>query len=218
MPVYRDKHGNVIEVESRKTSDRDEEHTRWHKSRPDKEAAGGESGDAPGRASGSASDESPTRPAARGIREKDDDRTRVVGRRHGQSDRAESVSTGGAPDDPMDDPLVGWLVVIEGPGRGHALPLGYGRNTVGRNPENRVVLDFGDMQISRLVHTIVTYDPRGRKFFVQHGEGRNLTYINGEAVLNSAELNMSDELIVGDTTLRFIPLCGAEFDWQDQVT
>ena len=32
------------------------------------------------------------------------------------------------------DPVVGWLVVIEGPGRGTALAIGYGNNRVGRDP------------------------------------------------------------------------------------
>src|SRR5579863_6049785 len=34
-----------------------------------------------------------------------------------------------------DDPVVGWVVVVDGPGKGNALPLGYGMNEIGRGSE-----------------------------------------------------------------------------------
>ncbi|MEO0017489.1 MAG: hypothetical protein RLZZ522_772 [Verrucomicrobiota bacterium] len=52
-------------------------------------------------------------------------------------------------EDLPEGPVVGWLVVVEGPGRGKSVTLGYGMNAIGREPGNRVVLPFGDMQISR---------------------------------------------------------------------
>ena len=116
----------------------------------------------------------------------------------------------------MDDPVVGWLVVTAGPGRGASLPLGYGSNSLGRGPTERVRLDFGDELISRSAHTVLTYDPKGRKFFVQHGGGKNLTYINeDEPVLTPVELKGGEEIAVGDTRLKFVAFCGREFDWQD---
>ena len=117
--------------------------------------------------------------------------------------------------DSMDDPVVGWLAIVEGPGKGNAMQLGYGSNPIGRGETARVKLNFGDDQISRGGHAIVTYDPRGRKFYVQHGGGTNLTYLNDEPVLAPAELPALSHINIGNTVLRFVPLCGDVFDWQD---
>ena len=116
----------------------------------------------------------------------------------------------------MEDPVVGWVIVMDGPGKGKSLPLGYGMNSVGRSKTERINLDFGDEQISRTQHAIITYDPRGRKYFVQHGGGKNLTYLNeDDPVLTPMELKGGEDIIIGSTKLRFLPFCGKEFDWQD---
>ena len=127
---------------------------------------------------------------------------------------AAAGAAAGAADDLPEGPVVGWLVVVEGPGRGKSVPLGYGMNPIGREPGNRVVLPFGDMQISRTKHATVTYDPRGRKFFIQHGESSNLTYVGELPVLAPVELKPGEIIRLGDTTvLKFIPLCGDDFNW-----
>jgi hypothetical protein len=138
-----------------------------------------------------------------------DERTVLV-RRSSSSSPAGTATA----DDLPEGPVVGWLVVIEGPGRGKSVTLGYGMNPIGREPGNRVILPFGDMQISRTKHATVTYDPRGRKFFIQHGESSNLTYVGELPVLSPVELKSGDIIRLGDTTvLKFIPLCGDEFNW-----
>jgi len=139
-----------------------------------------------------------------------DERTVLV-RRSSSSGAAGSAA---AADELPEGPVVGWLVVVEGPGRGKSVTLGYGMNTIGREPGNRVVLPFGDTQISRAKHATVTYDPRGRKFFIQHGESSNLTYVGELPVLSPVELKAGEIIRLGDTTvLKFIPLCGDEFNW-----
>ncbi|MEI8235335.1 MAG: FHA domain-containing protein [Verrucomicrobiota bacterium] len=123
-------------------------------------------------------------------------------------------TAGEAPlDDAMIDPIVGWLVVVAGPGRGHTLKLGHGMNSIGRSEDQRCRLDFGDTEVSRKNHATVTYDPRGRKFYLMHGGGQNLTYIGETPVLQPVVLNGGDLIALGKTTLKFIPLCGADFDW-----
>ena len=147
----------------------------------------------------------------------------------GTAQRAGGVQTrllrpgSGAPDagdgspgeDAMSDPVVGWLVVTEGPGKGRVCPLGYGSNSLGRGEGSRVRLDFGDDRISREGHATLTYDSRGRKFYLQHGGGKNLTYLGDEPVLVPAALEAMQEFSIGGTTLRFVPFCGPDFDWQD---
>ena len=113
----------------------------------------------------------------------------------------------------MDDPPSGWLVVVAGPGKGSARTLRYGRNQIGRNSTERVPLDYGDEMISRSNHAVITYDPKGKKFYIQQGEGTNLVYVNGSPVLEAQLLEPLTHIMIGATTLRFIPLCGDLFDW-----
>ena len=115
--------------------------------------------------------------------------------------------------DAMSDPLVGWLVVISGPGQGNFVRLGHGMNSIGRADNQRCRIDFGDVEISRKTHATVTYDPRGRKFYLMHGGGQNLTYLGDAPVLQPALLNGGELISIGKTTLKFIPLCGPDFDW-----
>tara|TARA_R110002096_G_scaffold67332_7_gene163334 strand:+ start:11821 stop:12507 length:687 start_codon:yes stop_codon:yes gene_type:complete len=120
----------------------------------------------------------------------------------------------------IEDPVVGWVVIVAGPGRGSALTLGYGMNQIGRNPDNRVPLPFGDQEVSRSAHAIITYDPRSRKYFVQpNTQGSNLTYLGAEQspVLTPVELAGGELIRIGGTTLKFVPLCGEQFDWSDNT-
>ena len=114
-----------------------------------------------------------------------------------------------------DAPVVGWLVIVDGLGRGRAREIVPGRNAVGRGADNDISLDFGDSQISRDKHAVISYDPRGRRFYLQHGEGANLTYLNDQPVLSPCELEAFSQITLGDTVLRFVPFCGDDFDWQD---
>ena len=114
-----------------------------------------------------------------------------------------------------DAPVAGWLVVVDGPGKGRAREIVPGRNVVGRGAGNDISLDFGDSQISRDKHAVISYDPRGRRFYIQHGEGANLTYLNDQPVLSPCELEALSRITLGDTVLRFVPFCGSDFDWQD---
>jgi hypothetical protein len=128
--------------------------------------------------------------------------------------RSSSSSATGPSSDSPEGPVVGWLVVIDGPGAGKSVTLGMGMNTIGRDSGNRVILDFGDTQISRIKHATVTYDPRGRKFFIQHGDSSNLTYVGELPVLSPVELKSGEIIRLGDTSvLKFIPLCGDDFNW-----
>ena len=116
----------------------------------------------------------------------------------------------------MADPPVGWLVVVAGPGRGNAATLGIGLNTIGRDRTARVSLDYGDDTISRADHGSITYDPRHRKFYVHHRDGRNLMYVDDEPVLAPRELAPLAHIRMGNTVLRFVPLCGPGFSWEDE--
>lgn len=199
MPVYRRPDGKVIEEKTDKLSE-------------DTERTDGANRPRPPAPQGDGRLDAPTQRMGANVGE--EERTRVVGGRRRREDEERRQERAQA-DRGMDDPVVGWLVVVEGPGKGQAVPLGYGSNSLGRGTTDRVKLDFGDDQISRSGHAVVTYDPRGRKFYVQHGGGTNLTYLGDQPVLVPAELPALSHIGLGNTVLRFVPLCGAEFDWQD---
>ena len=118
-----------------------------------------------------------------------------------------------AAEDAMADPPAGWLVIVDGPGKGRVVALGLHHNPIGRDPRNRVVLDYGDETISRSRHLVVTYDPEGRRFYVTPGDGTNLCYVNDQPVLASMPLEPFAHVRTGRTTLRFVPLCGPDFSW-----
>jgi hypothetical protein len=113
-----------------------------------------------------------------------------------------------------EDPVVGWLVIIEGRGKGADFRLGFGANAIGRGEGESVSLNFGDKQISRTNHGVLTYDPKGRKFYIQGGGGRSLTYLNDEVVLSPTQLSDRSIIQVGETKLKFVSFCDDNFNWE----
>src|SRR5262249_10215829 len=111
------------------------------------------------------------------------------------------------------DPVVGWLVVIDGPGKGKSIEIGIGANSIGRDHGQKISIDFGDQHISRERHAILVFDPKSRRFFIQSGDVRNLTYIGEDLVLSPTELKGGETIVVGQTKLRFVGFCGPEFNW-----
>jgi hypothetical protein len=108
--------------------------------------------------------------------------------------------------------VAGWLVVINGNGRGHDLRIPLGQSKVGRT-RGDIVLNFGDTTISNEKHAMLAYDPDENIFFIAGGEGRNLVKVNGKTIMNRKVLNPFDRIRVGQTDLLFVPLCGDNFNW-----
>jgi hypothetical protein len=115
------------------------------------------------------------------------------------------------------EPVVGWLVVVRGPGRGSFRPIFVGMNSVGRDASQRISLNFGDDMISRQDHAFVAYDEETRRFYLQHGGKSNLVRLGSRPVLSPTELQPYDLMRIGKTTLRFVPFCGPDFAWNDEV-
>ena len=110
------------------------------------------------------------------------------------------------------EPVVGWLVCIEGPEMGKDYHL-YGRiNTIGRADSNDVVL-AQDQTVSQKNHARVAYDLKHNQFQVIPGEGSNVFYLNDEPVYIPHPLQAYDILEFGQTKLIFIPLCSDRFQW-----
>ena len=113
----------------------------------------------------------------------------------------------------ISDPVVGWLVCIQGPCLGWSFHIGAGNNTIGRKEENRIVVP-GDMKISGIRHAAIAYEPKRRNFYLHPGESSGLTYLNDEYITAPQKLSPRDIIELGDTKLLFVPLCGEDFSWE----
>ncbi len=110
------------------------------------------------------------------------------------------------------DPVVGWLVCVEGPEQGRDYRLRSGNNRLGRDETMDVVIR-GDEAISRIKQAVITFDERNTRFMIKEGDGRSLMYVNDEQVVNAAALKPWDILEMGKSKFCFVPLCGEKFHW-----
>jgi hypothetical protein len=114
------------------------------------------------------------------------------------------------------DPVVGWLVVVGGPGLGSYRPIFEGNNTVGRSPGQRIPIDFGDDTISAEEQAYIRYDSSARSFlFVPNLAKTNVVSLNDKRPTGAVELNQMDVITMGRTQLVFVPFCGTDFDWSE---
>ena len=110
------------------------------------------------------------------------------------------------------EPVVGWLVAMQGPERGRDFRLRAERNFVGRGPENDVVI-ADDPRVSRLRHAIVTFEPRKRVFYLSPGDASGLVYLNDELLDETVPIGPPDVIEIGDTPLKLVPFVTADFNW-----
>ena len=114
------------------------------------------------------------------------------------------------------DPVVGWLVVVGGPGLGSFRPIFEGNNAIGRGKDQRIPLDFGDTTISSEEQAYIRYDSMDRSFlFVPNLSKTNIVAINDKRPTGAVKLELMDVITMGRTQLAFVPFCGEEFDWSE---
>jgi hypothetical protein len=114
------------------------------------------------------------------------------------------------------DPVVGFLIVVGGPGIGSYRPIYEGNNTVGRSRENRIPLDFGDDAISNEAQAYLRYDSSDRSFlFVPNLAKTNVVSVNDKRPAGPVPLQSMDVITLGRTQVAFLPFCGSDFDWSE---
>lgn len=147
-------------------------------------------------------------PAVAGSDDAGEPKTRVIwGKSKPAAEEAETSSAEVAA------PAVGWLVVVDGPGKGADFRLSPGMNRIGRGADQDVSLNFGDASVSSSDHATIIYDYRHNRFYIKHGSGKNLTYLNDDVVMESVDLEPYSRIRIGDTELIFVPFCGERFTW-----
>lgn len=109
-------------------------------------------------------------------------------------------------------PVCGWLVVTEGVKKGTSFVIHSEKNSIGRGSQFDINLSF-DKAISKEGDAIVTYDSRGKKFFITLAAGKNNIYHNGALLLTPEEIKDYDVLEIGTTKLVFRSFCNEEFTY-----
>lgn len=113
---------------------------------------------------------------------------------------------------------VGWAIVVAGPGRGECFSLEAGMSQIGRGEDQAIQLDFGDNAVSRTNHAAIVYDAENHTFLLGHGGKSNIVRLNDQPVISNEALKDGDMIRIGETTLRFVPLCSPDFNWADTNT
>lgn len=117
------------------------------------------------------------------------------------------------PEDMQTEPVVGWIVCVEGPDKGKDYRLHSGNNFVGRSGAMDITLS--GKYVSSENHFCVSYDKRHDRYFAAMGIGQEMVYLNEEplAGANAVQIKHGDIIEIGKTKLMFIPLCGEKFHW-----
>ncbi|MCL2037323.1 MAG: FHA domain-containing protein [Oscillospiraceae bacterium] len=111
------------------------------------------------------------------------------------------------------DPVVGWLVCIEGKDVGKDYRIHTDYNHIGRSP-NMDISITGDDTISRENHATIGYDAVEKIFIFGKNQGRGIVRVNGKAVMSDVVLKPYDTIEIGNSKLKFVPFCGDSFEWE----
>lgn len=112
------------------------------------------------------------------------------------------------------DPVVGWLIQLDGKEKGKDYRIHSDNNFIGRG-ERMDIRIKGDDTISRENQAILTFDSADKQFYFSPGEGRSVVRLNGKAVFHTTVLKVYDKLTIGRTEFLFLPLCGEQFAWDE---
>lgn len=115
------------------------------------------------------------------------------------------------------DPVVGWLVCLEGKNPGADYKLYSKINTIGRSERMDVNIK-GDNTISKENHARLAYSPKSNTFRLIPAENANNICINDEEVYTATIIKGYDILEIGQTKLLFLPLCSERFSWENGLT
>jgi len=113
-------------------------------------------------------------------------------------------------------PVVGWLVCIEGPDTGMDFPLHGAKSTIGRSKQSSVCLT--DPKISRTGYpALIVYDDRKtHRFYLASGDAssQNNVELDGNMLLGQSIIEPYSEIRIEDSVLVFVPFCGDDFFWK----
>ena len=110
------------------------------------------------------------------------------------------------------DPVVGWLVCVDGPEKGRDYRIRSEKNYIGRDSSMDICIS-GDETISRENHAMISFNPRSLGFSIAPGNSRGLVYLNDKEVGMPQDLKPYDLIELGQCKLLFVAFCGEKFQW-----
>ena len=110
------------------------------------------------------------------------------------------------------DPVVGWLVCVDGPEKGRDYRIRSEKNYIGRDASMDICIS-GDETISRENHAVISFNPRNIKFTIAPGTSRGLVYLNNDEVGVPIDLKPYDLIEIGQCKLLFVSFCNESFQW-----
>lgn len=114
------------------------------------------------------------------------------------------------------EPVVGWLVCVDGKMKGKSYNLYAKINTIGRSEKMDVCIG-GDNTISYDNHARLAYDIKHNNFQLLPGNSSNTLYLNDQPVYDAKMIRAYDVIELGSTLLLFVPFCTEQFDWSKDI-
>lgn len=111
------------------------------------------------------------------------------------------------------DPVVGWLVCLDGPEKGKDYRLHTEKNFIGRATSMDVII-AGDDAISREKHATITFEPKKQTFWLVPGDSTGLVYLNGEVLYTPLQIKARDVIELGKTKLTLVSFVSDSFRWE----
>ncbi len=112
------------------------------------------------------------------------------------------------------DPVVGWVVCVEGADQGRSYELYARINLIGRG--ERADVRLLDMTISK-EQVKLSYDTKHNQFYLIPGDSTNPTYLNDTPLYIPTPIKAYDLVEVGESKLMFIPFCSDQFSWSSVI-
>lgn len=114
------------------------------------------------------------------------------------------------------EPVVGWLVAIDGKLKGKDFSIKGASATIGRGESNKIRITE-DNGVSREVNCTIRYDYRRMRYrIVPNTVITNPVRLNDEEIDVPQELRAYDRIEIGNTKFVFVPLCGQQFGWGEE--
>lgn len=139
-----------------------------------------------------------------------------------KTDRSSSnaPSVNGAPQEEM-DPVVGWLVAVDGPAKGRDFRVYNGNNSLGRSEACRIyVQDDPEISAKQATHITITYDHKENRYYIVPNPLVRSLVRTQKSPLDPEELLLVPTVLephhiiyVGGSKLMFVPFCNEVFRW-----
>lgn len=112
------------------------------------------------------------------------------------------------------EPVVGWLVCIEGADKGKDYRILSRNNSIGRG-ENMDICIKNDVSISRENHAKIGFDSKHDDFYLIPGDSVNNIYIGEQPIFTPTKLCNYQIIEIGESKLLFVALVNEFFNWND---